>query len=110
MTETEKKELIAELAGEVLHEIYFNPVFLPDGLYTKWGGKVTQSYTEDAQELFNDLHDVIESTVESYLLNKHAAEQATAQTKQRTLAQILQGFFIACSTAQRLSDGVLMSL
>lgn len=66
---TDKKALISELAGEVLHEIYFNPVFLPDGLYTKLNGKVTQSYTEDAQELFNDLHDVIEKTVESYILN-----------------------------------------
>lgn len=74
MTKTEKKALIAELAGEVLHEIYFNPVFLPDGLYTKLDGRVTQAYTEDAQELFNDLHDIIESTVESYLLNRHAAE------------------------------------
>jgi len=67
---TDKKALTAELAGEVLHEIYFNPVFLPDGLYTKLDGRVTQSYTEDAQELFNDLHDVIETTVESYILNK----------------------------------------
>lgn len=66
---TDKKALIAELAGEVLHEMYFNPVFLPDGLYTKWNGKVTQAYTEDAQKLFNDFHDVIERTVESYILN-----------------------------------------
>ena len=66
---TDKNALIAELAGEVLHEIYFNPVFLPDGLYTKLDGKVTQSYTEDAQELFNDLHDVIETTFNSYVLD-----------------------------------------
>ena len=68
MNITDKKALIAELAGEVLQEMYYHPVFLPNGLYTKLDGNETR-YTDDAQELFNGLHDVIESTINSYILN-----------------------------------------
>ena len=53
-----KKELIAELAGTVLAAMHYASITAPQDLYSGDG------YTEDAQDRFNELHDLIEKTVE----------------------------------------------
>ena len=53
-----KKALIAELAGTLLEAMYYATITAPQDLYSEGG------YTEDAQDRFNALHDLIETTVE----------------------------------------------
>lgn len=61
---TDKKALTAELAGEVLEAMYYARITAPQDLY-RWEG----GYTEDAQDRFNELHDLVEQTINSYILN-----------------------------------------
>ena len=61
---TDKKALISELAGEVLEAMYYARITAPQDLY-RWEG----GYTEDAQDRFNELHDLVEQTINSYILN-----------------------------------------
>lgn len=69
MEVTDKKALIAEIAGAVLEAMYYSNVISPPDLYT-YGG----SYSEAAQREYNELHDVVEQTVNSYILNEELAQ------------------------------------
>lgn len=71
---TDKKDLIATLAGEVLDAINLN-IEAPDVLYIRDPDGVVR-YTSDAQLAFNMLHDVIETTINSYLLDQDLRETA----------------------------------
>ena len=65
---TDKKELIAVLAGEVLDALYWGTVTAPEDLYVCNASCTT--YTEEGQDRFNALHDLIETTINSYLVDE----------------------------------------
>jgi len=68
MEVTDKKALIAEIAGAVLEAMYYASITAPQDLYSGGG------YTKDAQDRFNELHDLVEQTVNSYILNEETAQ------------------------------------
>ena len=65
---TDKKELIAVLAGEVLDALYWGTIIAPEDLYVCNISCTT--YTEEGQDSFNALHDLIETTINSYLVDE----------------------------------------
>jgi hypothetical protein len=65
---TDKKDLIAVLAGEVLDALYWGTVTAPEDLYEC--GTCCTTYTEEGQDRFNALHDLIETTINSYIVDE----------------------------------------
>lgn len=66
------KDMIAEIAGEVLEAMYYAKVTAPQKLYVR---KTDYThYSDDAQVTFNDLHDIVEQCVHSFLLNEEIAQ------------------------------------
>jgi hypothetical protein len=63
-------ELCAEIADTVLENMYYANVTAPETLYTHDKVHDCCQYTDEAQDRFNTLHDMIEQTIGSYLLNK----------------------------------------
>ena len=62
---TDKKDLIAVLAGEILDAQYWGRWH---DLYIQ--GTCCTTYTEEGQDRFNALHDLIETTINSYLVDE----------------------------------------
>ena len=67
---TDKKELIAVLAGEVLDALYWGR---PHDLYIQ--GPSCTTYTEEGQDRFNALHDLIETTINSYIVDEDMSKE-----------------------------------
>ena len=67
-------ELAAEIADTVLENMYFANVTAPETLYTYDKETDCSMYTDEAQDRFNTLHDMIEQTISSYILNKELEE------------------------------------
>ena len=65
---TDKKELIAVLAGEMLDALYYGTITAPEDLYVR--GTCCTTYTDEGQDCFNALHDLIETTINSYLVDE----------------------------------------
>ena len=63
-------ELAAEIADTVLENMYYTNVTAPQTLYTHDKETDCCMYTEEAQDRFNTLHDMIEQTIGSYLINE----------------------------------------
>jgi len=68
-----KKELIAVLAGEVLDALYWGTVIAPEDLYVCNASCTT--YTEEGQDRFNSLHDLIETTINSYIVDEDMSKE-----------------------------------
>ena len=69
---TDKKALIAEISGEVLDALYWGVITAPQDLYEC--GTCCTTYTEEGQDRFNALHDIIETTINSYLVDQDLKE------------------------------------
>ena len=67
-------ELCAEIADTVLENMYYANVTAPETLYTHDKVHDCCQYTDEAQDRFNTLHDMIEQTISSYILNKELEE------------------------------------
>ena len=67
-------ELCAEIADTVLENMYFANVTAPETLYKHNKETDCSMYTDEAQDRFNTLHDMIEQTISSYILNKELEE------------------------------------
>ena len=65
-----RTELVAEIAGAVLENMYFANVTAPESLYVHDKVHDVTMYTDDAQDRFNTLFDIVEETVGSCLLNQ----------------------------------------
>ena len=70
---TDKKELIAVLAGEVLDALYWGTVTAPEDLYVR--GTCCTTYTDEGQDRFNALHDLIETTINSYIVDEEMSKE-----------------------------------
>lgn len=65
-----RTELVAEIAGAVLENMYYANVTAPEDLYVHDKVHDVTMYTDDAQDRFNTLFDIVEETIGSYLLNE----------------------------------------
>lgn len=65
MKVTDKKAMIADIAGEVLDAMYYGIITAPQDLYQE--GSYCDVYTEDGQDRFNALHDIVEAWVDRYV-------------------------------------------
>ena len=65
-----RTELVAEIAGAVLENMYFANVTAPESLYVHDKVHDVTMYTDDAQDRFNTRFDIVEETVGSCLLNQ----------------------------------------
>ena len=68
-----RTELVAEIAGAVLENMYDANVTAPETLYAYDKVHDCTMYTDDAQDRFNTLFGIVEETINSYLLNKEDA-------------------------------------
>ena len=60
-------ELCAEIADTVLENMYYANITAPETLYTHDKVHDCCQYTDEAQDRFNTLHDMIEQTISSYI-------------------------------------------
>ena len=67
-------ELVAELAGAVLENMYYANVTAPEDLWLHDKVHDCMMYTDDAQDRFNTLFDIVEETIGSYLLNEEMSD------------------------------------
>ena len=69
-----RTELVAEIAGAVLENMYYANVTAPEDLWVHDKVHDCTMYTDAAQDRFNTLFDIVEETIGSYLLNQEEDE------------------------------------
>ena len=72
-----RTELVAEIAGAVLENIYIANVTAPEDLWFHDKVHDCVMYTDDAQDRFNTLFDIVEETIGSYLLDEEISDVHT---------------------------------
>lgn len=64
-----RTELVAEIAGAVLENMYYANVTAPEDLWVHDKVHDCTMYTDAAQDRFNTLFDIVEETIGSYLVS-----------------------------------------
>ena len=72
-----RTELVAEIAGAVLENMYYANVTAPEDLWVHDKVHDCVMYTDAAQDRFNTLFDIVEETIGSYLLNEEMSDVHT---------------------------------